>query len=155
MKVLFEILKNYPLMSSLLAMFLGQAFKIVYYYMIDKKLEWRHFLESGGMPSAHSAMATSLAVSVGIWNGWCSSQFAISVAFSCIVMYDAVGVRRATGAQSIVLNRILEDLYKSGRISSEKLHEFMGHTPLEVLAGLIFGLIISLLMYFGVYSFVA
>lgn len=155
MKMLLEILRNYPLMTSLLAMFLGQAFKIIYYFIIDKKLDWRHFFESGGMPSAHSAMAVSLAVSVGIWNGWVSSQFAISVAFACIVMYDAVGVRRATGTQSLILNRILEDLYKSGRISGEKLHEFMGHTPLEVFAGMVFGLLISLFMYFGVYSFVS
>lgn len=155
MSIFLTLIKNYPLMSALTAMLLGQGFKIIYYYIIDKKLEWKHFFEAGGMPSAHSAMATSLTIAVGISEGWGSSLFAICVAFASIVMYDAVGVRRATGKQSTILNRMIEDLYKSGRITSEPLHEFMGHTPLEVLAGIVFGTIVSLALYFGVYIFVA
>ena len=107
------------------------------------------------MPSAHSAMATSLTIAVGISEGFGSSLFAICVAFASIVMYDAVGVRRATGKQSTIINRMIEDLYKSGRINAEPLHEFMGHTPIEVLAGIIFGAIVALLLYFGGYVFVA
>ena len=154
MRVLVEIIKNYPLIASLLAMLLGQAFKIVYYYVVDKKINFLHFFESGGMPSAHSAMVAALAVATGISYGWMSGLFAISVAFACIVVYDAVGVRRATGYQSAILNRIIEDLYKSGRITTGKLHEFMGHTPLEVAVGLAFGIAIALSLYFGVYIFV-
>lgn len=155
MSTIITILKNYPLMSALISMLLGQGFKIIYYYIIDKKLVWKHFFEAGGMPSAHSAMATSLTIAVGISEGWGSSLFAICVAFASIVMYDAVGVRRATGKQSIIINRMIEDLYKSGRISAEPLHEFIGHTPLEVLAGIIFGAIVSLALYFGGYILVA
>lgn len=153
--MLMTLLKNYPLICAITSMMLGQAFKIIYYFVIDKKWDWHHFFEAGGMPSAHSAMATSLTIAVGISEGWGSAPFAISVAFALIVMYDAVGVRRATGKQSILLNRIIEDMYKSGRITTEPLHEFMGHTPLEVLAGIIFGCAVSLLLYFGGYIIVA
>lgn len=154
MRVIIELLSNYPLVSSLLGMVVGQAAKIVYYYVIDKKLDFMHFFESGGMPSAHSAMVSALVFAVGISCGWNSAHLAISFAFACIVVYDAVGVRRATGYQSAILNRIIEDIYRSGRISSEKLHEFMGHTPLEVFVGLLLGFIVAISLYFGVYIFV-
>ena len=155
MRILIEILKNYPLMAALLSMFTGQAFKIIYYYVIDKKLDMGHFFESGGMPSAHSAMATALVTAVGISQGFSSAPFAVSFAFACIVMYDAVGVRRATGYQSMILNRITEDLYKSGKMSKEKLHEFMGHSPVEVFFGILLGIAIAVALYLGVYRVVA
>lgn len=154
MRILFELLKNFPLVAALVSMLAGQALKIIYYYIVDRKINFMHFFESGGMPSAHSAMVAALVVGTGISYGWSSGYLAISVAFACIVVYDAVGVRRATGYQSAILNRIIEDLYKSGRISTDKLHEFMGHTPLEVLCGLVLGLCIALALYFGVYIFV-
>lgn len=154
MQVLFEIFKNFPLITSVLAMILAQAFKILYYYFVDKKINFKHFLEAGGMPSAHSAMVSSLVLSVGIQQGWGSPVLAVAVAFACIVIYDAVGVRRATGKQSMIIKRILDDLNKTDRISDENLHEYMGHTPLEVSVGIVFGMIITFVMYFGVYRFV-
>ena len=155
MRIIIELLKNYPLVAALLSMLTGQAFKIAYYFIIDKKFDLAHIFESGGMPSAHSAMATALVTSVGISQGLSSAPFAVSFAFACIVMYDAVGVRRATGYQSVILNRIIEDHYKSGRMSKEKLQEFMGHSPVEVLAGIILGITIAFALYFGVYRVVA
>ncbi len=155
MKIITELLRNFPLIAALMAMLIGQASKILYYYVVDRKVDIMHFFESGGMPSAHSAMVAALVVAIGISYGWGSAHLAISFAFACIVVYDAVGVRRATGYQSAILNRIVDDLYKSGRISAEKLHEFMGHTPLEVAVGLALGVVIALTLYFGVYSFVA
>ncbi|MEK7375553.1 MAG: divergent PAP2 family protein [Candidatus Margulisiibacteriota bacterium] len=147
-------MKNFPLISSVLAMVLGQAFKILYYYFVDKKIDFRHFFEAGGMPSAHSAMVSSLVLSIGIQEGWGSPLLAVAVAFACIVIYDAVGVRRATGKQSMIIKRILDDMNKTDRISDENLHEFMGHSPLEASVGIVFGMVIALIMYFGVYRFV-
>lgn len=155
MRFLIELLKNYPLMAALLAMLAGQTLKVPYYWVINKKLNWHHFVESGGMPSAHSAMVAALVVSLGITQGWSSAMLAMAVAFACIVIYDAVGVRRATGYQSVILNRIVDDIYKSGRMSSDKLHEFMGHTPVEVCMGIVLGIIVAISLYFGVYIFVA
>ncbi len=149
MKTFIEIITNFPLIASISAMIIAQAFKIIYYFIIDKKLDWHHLFESGGMPSSHAALASSLAMSIGLKDGWSSTQFAIGVAFAAIVMYDAVGVRRATGKQSLILNRIIEDLYKSGRIGNERLHEFTGHTPLEVTVGLFLGILVAVLFYFG------
>jgi hypothetical protein len=154
MQIIMALLKNFPLVSSVMAMTLGQAFKILYYYVVDKKVNFRHFFEAGGMPSAHSAMVSSLVLSVGIQEGWGSAVLAVAVAFACIVIYDAVGVRRATGKQSMIIKRILDDMNKTDRISDENLHEYMGHSPLEAFVGIIFGIMIALIMYFGVYRFV-
>lgn len=154
MRPILLLLTNYPLACALSSMVLGQVLKIPYYYFIDRKLSWRHLFESGGMPSSHSAMVSSLVVATGITAGLTSALFALSVAFAFIVIYDAVGVRRATGKQSIVINRILDDMYKSGRISSEGLHEFIGHNPLEVIAGILLGILIACALYFGGFSFV-
>ena len=149
MKTFVAIISNYPLIAAISAMLMAQLLKIVYYFVIDKKLDWHHLFESGGMPSSHAALAGALAVTVGLREGWGSSQLAISVAFAAIVMYDAVGVRRATGKQSLILNRIIEDLYKSGRIGNERLHEFTGHTPLEVAMGLILGIAVAIILFIG------
>lgn len=154
MHIIYSLLRNYPLIAALIGMLAGQFLKIPYYWIIDKKIDWHHMFESGGMPSSHSSMAVALTVAIGMSQGWSSGPFAISVAFACIVMYDAVGVRRATGKQSLILNRLLEDWYKTGRIGDQKLHELTGHTPFEVLGGLILGIIIAILLYFGGYSLV-
>jgi len=153
--ILKELLANFPLVASLSGMLLAQFLKIPYYYIIDKKLNWKHLFESGGMPSSHSAMSGALAVAIGITQGWESGAFAISVAFASIVMYDAVGVRRATGKQSLLLNRILEESYKTGRMNIEKLHEYTGHTPFEVLGGLILGILVALALNYGGYHIVS
>ncbi|MFA5097432.1 MAG: divergent PAP2 family protein [Candidatus Margulisiibacteriota bacterium] len=154
MQIVAELLKNFPLVSSVSAMVLGQAFKIVYYYFIDRKIDIKHFFEAGGMPSAHSAMVSALVFSVGMRSGWSSPALAIAFAFACIVIYDAVGVRRATGKQSMLIKRILDDMNKTDRISGENLHEFMGHTPLEVTVGIVFGIFVAVCLYLGVYRFV-
>ncbi len=78
--------------------------------------------------------------------GWASPIYAVALAFSLIVMYDASGVRRAVGKQAIILNTIIEDLYKHKHIGSVRLKELVGHTPYEVLAGAILGIFIANVM---------
>lgn len=143
-----EIFTNLPLVSALIAMFAAQFIKIIYYYFVDREIDLWHFLEAGGMPSSHSALVCALSTMVGLVNGWDSVLFAISLVLSIIVMYDAAGVRRAAGKQAIILNKIVEDIYTSGKVSEEKLKELMGHTPLEVMVGALLGVGISLYIYF-------
>ena len=112
--------------------------------MKKKRLDLRSFVSSGGMPSSHTALVVALTTRVGLIEGIDSTFFAISLVFSLIVMYDAAGVRRAVGIQAQKLNELLDNFYDTHRINNRKLREILGHTPLEVLGGLILGLLIGL-----------
>ncbi|PSB13258.1 acid phosphatase, partial [filamentous cyanobacterium CCP2] len=100
---------------------------------------------TGGMPSAHSALVTSLAAGVGQTNGWASGEFAIAFVFAIIVMYDAAGVRQAAGKQARILNQIVDELFSGdhAKFSEERLKELLGHTPVQVIAGSILGVLVS------------
>jgi len=150
-ELIFGVITNLPLISALAAMFLAQLVKVIYYFMAEKEWEIGRFFEAGGMPSSHSAMVCALTTMIGLTSGWNSIWFAISVVFSIIVMYDAAGVRRAAGKQALILNKIVEDIYATGKVSKDKLKELMGHTPLEVLFGALLGIINSIMIYLIVF----
>jgi len=130
---------NFPLLAALVAMGIAQTFKVFYYYWKDGEWVVAHFFETGGLPSGHSAMVTALTLGVGLTEGWSSPVFAACAVFSIIIMYDAAGVRRAAGKHALILNRIVEDIYKTGKITDEKLRELVGHSPFEVLVGVFMG----------------
>ncbi|MBU0581265.1 MAG: divergent PAP2 family protein [Candidatus Margulisbacteria bacterium] len=142
-----SVFSNYPLISALIAMLIAQVSKFFYYFIKDKRMDFRYLVLAGGMPSSHSAMAIALSTAVGLQEGWGSSVFAVSVIFASIVLYDAAGVRRAAGKQAKVLNVIMSDLFDYGKFHGEKLKELIGHTPLEVVAGFILGIIVAILLY--------
>ena len=99
----------------------------------------RRFVETGGMPSAHSAAVAALSTAVGLWHGFSSGLFAVTLYFSLIVMYDAAGLRRAAGRQAMVLNRLIERHFQQPERETQKLIELLGHTPFEVLVGALLG----------------
>ena len=117
-----------------------QIFKIVYYSIKDRKLGLSYVTATGGIPSSHSAFVTALSVTVGIRNGFTSDLFAVSAVFSLIVMYDAVRLRGIVQRQSRLLNR-LTSKYHPGE--HENLREMVGHTPVEIAAGVLVGGVIS------------
>lgn len=142
MHELLEIFYNRALLCALTGWFVAQALKIPLYYMVEKKWDWRRFFGSGGMPSSHSAMVVALALSVGVFDGFSTPEFATSFVLAAIVMYDASGVRRETGRQSQVINEILQKVLIDGKpISDNELKELVGHSPLEVLGGAIVGVL--------------
>lgn len=155
MKLFFDIVRdlfiNFPLMIAALSLFVAQTIKIGFYYLKDGEVNLWHFIEAGGMPSAHSAIVCSLTLSIGLLNGFSSSLFAASLIFACVVMYDAAGVRRAAGKQALILNRIVEDIYKTGTVNHEKLKELMGHSPFEVVVGAFLGIVVTIIMFILVY----
>ena len=83
---------------------------------------------------------------IGFSEGFDSALFALAFAFSAIVMYDAAGVRRSTGKNAAVINRLIDDLYQDGSFKEEHLKELVGHTPIQVLAGALLGILIGTLM---------
>jgi acid phosphatase family membrane protein YuiD len=122
-----------------------QILKFVLDLISQKKANLRRLYGSGGMPSSHSALVMSITTVAGLVEGFDSIAFAACFVFSMIVMYDAAGVRRAAGKQARVLNQILAN-YKEINIQ-EKLVELLGHTPIEVLVGAIFGVVEALALY--------
>jgi uncharacterized protein len=140
-----SVMTNKAVTIPILAWFIAQSIKVVTAIIKERKLDFTRFVSSGGMPSSHSSFTVSLAVVIGRYNGWNSGLFALSVAFSFIVMYDAAGVRRAAGKQAKVLNKLIHSHYD--RLEFEgKLKELLGHTPLEVFMGAILGIVLGLLL---------
>jgi acid phosphatase family membrane protein YuiD len=126
---------------SLIALVFAQILKCVFDSLINRKISIRMLMNSGGIPSSHSAICTALATYVGLTDGFQSPLFGFAFVLSTIVMYDAIGVRQETGKQSRILNEILEIFEKHGRPLSftERLNTLTGHTLAQVVAGAFFG----------------
>lgn len=134
------------LVTCFISWFIAQFIKVVTVLLRTKRIDFRRFIGSGGMPSSHSSFVTSLAASVAIQDGFSSTSFAISVVLALVVMYDAAGVRRAAGQQAKVLNKIVEEWEHADFAKTDKrLKELLGHTPFEVFAGAILGIIIAII----------
>ena len=138
------VFHNHVAFAAVIGWFLAQALKIPICYLVEKKWDWHRFHGSGGMPSSHTAMVVSATIMLGALNGFDSPLFAVAAVFSSVVMYDATGVRRETGRQAVVINRILQDVLINGRpISDVELKELVGHKPIEVAAGALLGIVIA------------
>lgn len=146
--LLSQILSNFPLVAVTIAWFLAQSIKVVIYGLKDHDWDLWHFFEAGGMPSAHSASVTALTLSIALTSGIQSPLFTASLVFALIVMYDATGVRRAAGKQAEILNKIVDDIYSTGKVKVEKLKEILGHSVLEVIAGAGLAIIVTLITYY-------
>ena len=99
------------------------------------------------MPSSHAAGASALATCVGMQQGFNSAVFAVAAAFAMVTMFDAQGVRRATGHQATILNKMMDDMYWKGQIEEKRLKELVGHTPIQVIGGFLFGIFWALLLF--------
>lgn len=142
-----DLLLNFAFVAVVISWFLAQAIKVVIYWFKEGNINFWHFFEAGGMPSAHSASVTALTVAVVLEDGFKSPLFVICLVFSLIVMYDATGVRRAAGKQAEILNKIVDDMYSTGKVKIEKLKEILGHDPIEVFAGATLAAIITLIVH--------
>lgn len=146
MKFFNDLLSNEIFISAATAWLIAQILKTLIHAFLTKDFDLERMYGSGGMPSSHSSTVTALATSCYFVHGAASSEFAISVILAIIVMYDARGVRRETGIQAKVLNNLMEllaDIHNELMPIDEKLKEFVGHTPLQVVAGAILGLVIA------------
>ena len=125
----------------------AQTIKVLLGIKRERRFNFRWFVGSGGMPSSHAALATGLTTSIGLYYGFDSGLFAMAFAFMVITMFDAQGVRRQSGQQAEALNKIIDDLYANRGVQEERLKELFGHTPVEVFAGGLVGIVIALLFY--------
>lgn len=143
--MLYEIITNKVLVAPLCAWAVAQLLKVFITLVKDKRLDLRYLVISGGMPSAHSALVSALATSVAIIQGLGSVAFGITAILALVVMYDAAGIRQSVGLQSVVLNRIVQELRSRRPIAEleRDLREFIGHTPFQVIAGAALGIIVA------------
>ncbi len=147
MEFISDLLQNRVFMAAATGWLVAQVLKTIIDMCVNKSFDPERLVGSGGMPSSHSATVCALATAAGIEYGGGSFQFAISAILAIIVMYDARGVRREAGLQAQVLNEMIAFFQNMGKSVSyeEKLKELIGHTPLQVTAGAILGILISVL----------
>ncbi len=121
----------------------AQALKVIIALIKDKKLDFAYMIRMGGMPSSHAALTCALATTVGILDGFRSSAFAVAAYFAVVVMYDAAGVRQAVSRQASLLNRILDEVFKSNPKYEQRVRELIGHTRIQVFAGALLGIFLA------------
>jgi uncharacterized protein len=138
-----DILSNRVLLVPLAAWLVSQCLKVMLNWLIDRKVNWGYFTTSGGMPSSHSALVAAVTTAIGRQVGIGSPLFGAAVVFSVIVMYDAAGVRRTVGTHARVLNMLLDELVVRHQIDEARLRELVGHTPTQVAAGALVGVILA------------
>ena len=147
-----NILKNPFLMTAVSSWTIAQVLKAILNAIVNKKFTLERLFGDGGMPSGHSATVTSLAVYSLLAHGPGSFQFAVTAVLAVIVCHDAMGVRMETGKQAVVINDLVE-LFESltGKdLPDGELKELVGHTPLQVLAGMLLGVLNALVMHFWI-----
>lgn len=142
------LIHNRVLITAILAWIIGQFIKAPLDYFLNKRWRWNVILSPGGFPSSHSALVTSVTIAIGLQEGFDSPLFALAIAISMIVVYDAAGVRRQAGMHAERINRLMKGFFESGQFPERELKEVLGHTPFEVIAGIILGIVISLAFHF-------
>ena len=147
---LSDMISNPFLLTAVSSWLIAQVLKTVINAVVQKKFSLERLLGDGGMPSGHSATVTSLAVMSALTYGTGSFQFAVTTVLAIVVCHDAMGVRQETGKQAVMINEIV----RSFRILSEenlqevRLKEFVGHTPVQVIAGVLLGVINAFVMFY-------
>ncbi|USR91460.1 divergent PAP2 family protein [Phormidium yuhuli AB48] len=150
MQNLAQVLNNHILLVALAACLIAQLSKLLLYAVQHRRFNGRVLIETGGMPSSHSALVTALATGVGQRLGWDSPDFAIAVVFAVIVMYDAAGVRQAAGKQARVLNQMIDAFFHEEiEFDEARLKELLGHTPFQVVIGSALGVAVACLLQGG------
>ncbi len=147
-----ELWSNRVLVAGVTGWFVAQLLKMIIHSVINRTWDWERLVGDGGMPSAHSATVSAMAATSAFVYGAGSFEFAISAMLATIVMHDAMGVRLETGRQAKIINELValfEDLGKSHISPEKKLKEFVGHTPLQVLCGMLLGVIVAIIYQFA------
>lgn len=152
------LLNNKVLVCGAAGWAVAQVLKTIIYALVHREFCLERIVGDGGMPSGHSATVSAMAAAAGLLYGFETFEFAITCMVAIIVMHDAMGVRMETGKQGKVLNEMIEFFRTEGFVEAFKkndkmyefweasLKEFVGHTPLQVCAGCILGILIACLM---------
>lgn len=138
-----EVLQNRVLVAALTAWALAQIIKIPLDYVRTRRWNWALLFTTGGMPSSHSSLMTATTHAIGLYQGFASPLFAMALAITMIVVYDAANVRRQAGIHAQRINVVFAELLRGHPINEKDLREVLGHTPLEVVGGILLGMVIA------------
>jgi len=141
------ISKYLSTISVCAAWLVAQTIKVILGIIKEKRFNFKWFLGTGGMPSSHAAAVSGITTAITIQYGTDSPIFTLALVLAIIVISDAQGVRRASGKQAGILNKILDDIYWKKKIQEDRLRELLGHTPIEVFIGMIIGILVVLFFY--------
>ena len=156
-----QLFANRVLLAGILGWFVAQLLKVVIDWLVNGKFNIERISGAGGMPSSHSCMVTAMTVAVAMVEGVDSTLFAMALLIAFITLYDAMGVRWQAGLHARVLNktvRDVEELKESQNENDEEspeeedehapkgLKEFIGHKPMEVLVGVMLGIVVAILV---------
>lgn len=149
MKWLEDLILNPFFIAGVSSWFVAQVIKTIIHWIIYKKFDIHRLFGDGGMPSGHSATVCSVSLMSSLIYGTDSFEFAISAILAIIVCHDAMGVRLETGKQAVVINELLNafSVLSEEKLPEAKLKEFVGHTPIQVLAGIAVGVINTIFIY--------
>ena len=142
-----QIISNRMLMDTLTAWLLAQFLKVPIHYFKTGQRRWALWFSVGGMPSSHSALVTSAALSIGLNEGFNTAAFTIALTLAMVVVYDSMGIRRQAGFHAQQINMLVEELLSGHPVSEKRLKEVLGHTPREVIGGVVLGFAIPTIFY--------
>jgi acid phosphatase family membrane protein YuiD len=145
--IIKTIVVNKIFITTFIAWAFAQTLKVLLHFVSHKKIDFRLFVGTGGMPSSHTAFVSALATNIGLYCGWDSPIYLVTLAFTVIVITDAVGVRRAAGKQASLLNKMMDEMYEKNENFPDRLKELLGHTPIEAAAGILLGILSAIVMY--------
>jgi acid phosphatase family membrane protein YuiD len=140
---LLALFQNRALIAGLTAWALAQVIKIPLDYLRTRRWNWALLFTTGGMPSSHSSLMTAATLAIGLYYGLDNPLFALGVAITMIVIYDAAGVRMQAGIHAQRINVLFNELLHGHLVDEKELREVIGHTPLEVVGGILLGLVIA------------
>jgi acid phosphatase family membrane protein YuiD len=133
--------------ASLVSGVFAQFLKVVVGLKRTRKLRLDRLFDTGGMPSSHTALVTTLTIGVALDSGFSSTIFSITLIFSMYIVFEAAGLRQEVGKQARVLNELIDDLLVTHHINTSRLKELVGHTWGEVSVGFLVGLLVAFIAY--------
>jgi hypothetical protein len=145
---ILTIFQNEILVIAFITWAIAQAVKPFIGYLITRQFDWDMFFSTGGMPSSHATLVTSVAIGVGLMVGWATPVFAVAATLAMVVIYDAAGVRRQAGMHAKTINLLVQEVLQGQPISETELREVLGHTPIEVFGGILWASVATLTMWY-------
>jgi acid phosphatase family membrane protein YuiD len=139
--MILDLINNHVLIAGLLGWSIAQLIKVPLEFLHTHRWNWSLLFRAGGMPSSHSALVTGTAHAIGLYQGFGSPLFALSVAIAMVVIYDATGIRRQAGKHAELINAMIDDLASGHPLKEETLREVLGHTPVEAIGGMVLGML--------------
>ena len=144
---LTALFENKALIAGLTAWGVAQIIKIPLDYLTTRRWNWALLFTTGGMPSSHSSLMTATTLAIGLYYGLDTPLFALGIALTMIVTYDAAGVRQQAGIHAQRINVLFNELLHGHMVDEKDLREVIGHTPLEVIGGILLGVVVATLQW--------